>query len=115
MSAPLTSDTVLAQLRGVKYPGYSRDIVSFGLVKGVQIDGTRVTVKIAVTTADANIPKQIEATATAALESIPGVSEATVQIEVSAPVSKALQAEGGALPQTRIDGIKHVIAVASGK
>ena len=115
MPAPLTSETILAQLRGVKYPGYTRDIVSFGMVKDVQIDGTRVTVRIAVTTADANVPKQIEETASAAIESIPGVSEATVHLDVSAPVSKALQAEGGALPQTKIDGVKHIIAVASGK
>jgi len=115
MSAPLTSETVLAQLRGVKYPGYSRDIVSFGMVKDVQIDGTRVSVRIAVTTADAKIPKQIEETAVAALESIPGVSEAVVHLDVRAPVSKALQAEGGALPQTKIEGVKHIIAVASGK
>ena len=104
MPAPLTSETLLAQLRGVKYPGYSRDIVSFGMVKDVQIDGTRVSVRIAVTTADANVPKQIEETATAALESIPGVSEAVVHLDVSAPVSKAHQAEGGALPQTKIAG-----------
>src|ERR1019366_1660650 len=58
---------------------------------------------------------QIEETAVAALESMPGVREAVVRLDVSAPVSKALQAEGGALPQTRIDGVKHVIAVASGK
>jgi ATP-binding protein involved in chromosome partitioning len=115
MSSPLTSDVILAQLRGVKYPGYSRDIVSFGLVKDVAIDGTRVSVKIAVTTADANIPRQIEENATAAIESIPGVSEATVHMDVSAPVSKALQAEAGSLPQTKIEGVKHVIAVASGK
>jgi ATP-binding protein involved in chromosome partitioning len=115
MPSSLTSDSILAQLRGVKYPGYSRDIVSFGMVKDVQIDGTRVSVRIAITTADAAIPKQIEETATAALESIPGVSEATVHLDVSAPVSKALQAEGGALPQTRIEGVKHIIAVASGK
>jgi len=115
MSASLTSEAVLAQLRGVKYPGYSRDIVSFGMVKDVQIDGTRVSVRIAVTTADAKIPKQIEETAAAAIESIPGVSEAVVQLDVSAPVSKALPAESGALPQTKIEGIKHVIAIASGK
>ena len=115
MSSPLTSEAVLAQLRGVKYPGYSRDIVSFGMVKDVRIDGTRVSVRIAVTTADAKVPKQLEETAAAAIESIPGVSEAVVHLDVSAPVSKALQAEGGALPQTRIDGVKHVIAVASGK
>ncbi len=115
MSAPLTPESILAQLRGVKYPGYSRDIVSFGMVKDVQIDGTRISVRIAVTTADAKVPKQIEETATAALESIPGVSEAVVNMDVSAPLTKAMQAEGGALPQTRIDGVKHVIAVASGK
>jgi ATP-binding protein involved in chromosome partitioning len=115
MSSSLTSETVLAQLRGVKYPGYTRDIVSFGMVKDVQIDGTRISVRIAVTTADAKVPKQIEDTAAAAIESIPGVSEAVVHMEVSAPVTKALQAEGGALPQTKIEGVKHVIAIASGK
>ncbi len=110
---PLTSDLILAQLRGVKYPGYSRDIVSFGMVKDVQIDGTRVSVRISVVTSDANVPRLIEENATAALESIPGVSEASVRMEVSAPVTKAMQAEG--LPQTKIAGIKHIIAVASGK
>src|SRR5271170_3579303 len=112
MSSSLTSDLVLAQLRGVKYPGYSRDIVSFGLIKDVQIDGTRVAVKIALTTADPTIPQQIEQTAVAAIESIPGVSEATIHLDVSAPVTQALQAGAGGLPQTKIDGIKHVIAIA---
>jgi ATP-binding protein involved in chromosome partitioning len=115
MSTPLTSDAVLAQLRGVKYPGYSRDIVSFGLVKEVQIDGSRVTVRIALTTADEKIPRLIEQTAVAAIESIPGVSEAAVQLDVSAPVGKALQADAAGLPQTKIEGVRHVIAVASGK
>jgi ATP-binding protein involved in chromosome partitioning len=115
MPSHLTAETILAQLRGVKYPGYSRDIVSFGMVKDVQIDGTRVSVRIAVTTADAAIPKHIEETSVAAIESIPGVSEAVVHLDVSAPITKAMQAEGGALPQTRIDGVKHIIAVASGK
>ena len=114
MPANLTSEVVLAQLRGVKYPGYTRDIVSFGMVKDVQIDGANVFVRIAVTTSDPKIPKQIEETATAAIESIPGVSEAVVRMVVSAPVTKAMQA-GEGLPQTKIEGIKHIIAVGSGK
>ena len=114
MSA-LTPEAVLAQLCGIKYPGYSRDIVSFGLVKDVQIDGARVAVRIALTTADPNIPRAIEETVTAVVESIPGVSEASVKIDLSAPVTKAMQADAGSLPQTKIEGIKHVIAVASGK
>jgi ATP-binding protein involved in chromosome partitioning len=109
----LNSDLVIAQLRGVKYPGYSRDIVSFGMIKDVQIDGSRVLVQIALTTADEKIPRMIEENVTAVIEAIPGVSEAVVKLDISAPVTKAMQAEG--LPQTKIPGIKHVIAVASGK
>ena len=115
MPASLTSDSVLAQLRGVKYPGYSRDIVSFGLVKDVQIDDTRVRVHIALTSADPNIPRSIEQAVIAAIESMPGVSEASVHLDLSAPVSKAMQADATGLPQTKIPGVKHVIAVASGK
>jgi ATP-binding protein involved in chromosome partitioning len=115
MSVTLTPELVLERLRGVKYPGYSRDIVSFGLVKDVTIDGSRVALRLALTTADTSVPKQLQESVTAAVESIPGVSEAAVKLDVSAPVTKAMQAEGGALPQTKIEGIKHVIAVASGK
>jgi ATP-binding protein involved in chromosome partitioning len=112
MSA-LTPDAILAQLRGVKYPGYSRDIVSFGMVKDVQIDGSRVLVRVAVTTADEKIPKLLEENVAAVLEAMAGVSEAVVKLDLTAPVTKAMQAES--LPQTRIPGVKHVIAVASGK
>ncbi|HEX4141601.1 MAG TPA: iron-sulfur cluster assembly protein, partial [Candidatus Methylacidiphilales bacterium] len=112
MSA-ITPDAIIAQLRGVKYPGYSRDIVSFGMIKDVQVDGSRVLVRIALTTADEKIPRMIEENATAVLEAIPGVSEAVVKLDISAPVTKAMQAEG--LPQTKIPGVTHIIAVASGK
>jgi ATP-binding protein involved in chromosome partitioning len=115
MSISLTPELLLERLRGVKYPGYSRDIVSFGLVKDVTIDGSRVALRLALTTADAKIPQLLQESVTAAVEAIPGVSEAAVKLDVSAPVAKAMQADGGALPQTKIAGVKHVIAVASGK
>jgi ATP-binding protein involved in chromosome partitioning len=111
----VTPELVLERLRGVKYPGYSRDIVSFGLVKDVAVEGTRVSLRLVLTTADAAIPREIEQNVVAAIEAIPGVSEAAVKLDVSAPLTKAMQAEGGVLPQTRIEGVKHVIAVASGK
>jgi ATP-binding protein involved in chromosome partitioning len=110
-----TPELVLERLRGVKYPGYSRDIVSFGLVKDVAVEGTRVSLRLVLTTADPAIPRTIEQNVVAAIEAIPGVSEAAVTLDVSAPVTKAMQAEGGVLPQTRIEGVKHVVAVASGK
>ena len=55
-------------LRTVRYPGFSRDIVSFGLVKGTELgpDG-RAVVGLAVTTADAEIPRRLYADVEAAL------------------------------------------------
>ncbi|HXG48171.1 MAG TPA: chromosome partitioning protein, partial [Methylomirabilota bacterium] len=34
----LNQEIVLSALKAVKYPGYSRDIVSFGLVKNIAAD-----------------------------------------------------------------------------
>ena len=99
----------------MKYPGYTRDIVSFGMVKDVQIDGTRVTVRIAVTTADANIPKQIEenATAVARINARRERSRREARRQRAGDQGDAGRGEG--LPQTKIEGVKHIIAVASGK
>ena len=38
---------ILAELRKVKYPGFTRDIVSFGIVKDIEVAYAGVTVMIA--------------------------------------------------------------------
>ena len=55
----ITESQVNAALHTVKYPGFSRDIVSFGLVKGIVLDGANVTVKLELATRDASIPRQM--------------------------------------------------------
>ena len=40
---PVTTEDILAQLKNVKYPGFSRDIVSFGLVKSAALTGASPT------------------------------------------------------------------------
>jgi ATP-binding protein involved in chromosome partitioning len=97
-------------LQTVKYPGFSRDIVSFGLVKDIQTDGRDVQVQMTLTTADQKIARTIHDEAEAALKRLPGVRAVEVRIDVQAPA----QAAGVPCP-ARIPGVKHVIAVASGK
>jgi ATP-binding protein involved in chromosome partitioning len=108
-----TTDAIRQQLATVKYPGFSRDIVSFGLVKDIVITGTDVTVQLAITAADAKIPAQIKAETEAAIRALPDVTKATVRVDIHAPQQAAVA--GGAMPQTSIPGVKHVIAIASGK
>jgi ATP-binding protein involved in chromosome partitioning len=97
-------------LSTVKYPGFSRDIVSFGLVKAVEISGADVTVRMAVSTNDPNVPHLIKEGSEAALRDVPGIGQTRVLIDIQAPT----QAPGGTAT-TAIPGVKHIIAVASGK
>jgi ATP-binding protein involved in chromosome partitioning len=62
------------------------------------------------------VPQQIKAESEAALARLPGIGTATVRIDIHAPAQTPGQ--GGtqaALAQTQIDGVRNVIAVASGK
>ncbi len=108
---PLSETEVRAALREVKYPGFSRDIVSFGLVKSVNIDNGEVKVQLALATNDPNVPATIKSDAERVLRGIAGVQSAKVLIDIHAPPAGA----GAGVGATQIPGIKHVIAVASGK
>jgi ATP-binding protein involved in chromosome partitioning len=108
---PLSETEVRAALREVKYPGFSRDIVSFGLVKSVNIDNGEVKVQLALATNDPNVPATIKSDAERVLRGIAGVQSAKVLIDIQAPPAGA----GAGASTTQIPGIKHVIAVASGK
>ena len=48
----LSQDAILNALKAVKYPGYSRDIVSFGLVKSVATHEGDVSVSMQLTSAN---------------------------------------------------------------
>jgi ATP-binding protein involved in chromosome partitioning len=109
----LTEDLVRATLATVKYPGFSRDIVSFGLVKGIALDGANLTVRIALQTKDAALPRQIHDEATAALAGLPGIGKITLDFDIKDPPQA--NAASGSVGKSSIPGVKTVIAVASGK
>ncbi len=111
----LSTADVMDRLKSVRYPGYSRDIVSFGIVKDVQLQESRVQIRVVLTTTDASIPEKIRELATAAVETMPGVSEVEVIIDASAPAPANTAAGSTSLPQTKIPGVKKIIAIASGK
>ena len=108
---PVTEEKVKGALGQVKYPGFSRDIVSFGLVKSINIDKGEVRVQLVLATNDPNIPATIKNDAENALRAVSGVTGAKILIDIQAPPAGA----GAGVGATQIPGIKHVIAVASGK
>jgi ATP-binding protein involved in chromosome partitioning len=102
--------TLRDALRRVRYPGFSRDIVSFGLVKEIRIEGGNVTVQLVLTTSEPAIARQIRDEAHAALAAVRGVDDVEVKVDVQAPAQAA-----GLHGPARLEGVKHTIAVASGK
>jgi ATP-binding protein involved in chromosome partitioning len=110
----ITEPQVLEALKSVRYPGFSRDIISFGLVKGIRIDGGAVTVQMSIATSDPKVPQTIKDDSERALRTLPGVAGVRVLIDIQAP---AQGSPGGAAATaaTHIEGVKHVVAVASGK
>jgi ATP-binding protein involved in chromosome partitioning len=109
----ITPEQVRETLSTVKYPGFTRDIVSFGLIKDIRITGTQVTVQMSLTTNDPQIPQTIKTESEAALNAVAGVENAVVRIDIQAPAQPS--AGGAATGAVQIEGIKHVVAVASGK
>jgi ATP-binding protein involved in chromosome partitioning len=110
----ITEDDIKNALKGVKYPGYSRDIVSFGLVKQVSAQNGAVSVLIQLTAGTPETAQQIKSESEAILKKLPGVSH--VHLEVRAPSGP--QAAAAASPwqnQNRVPGIKRIVAIASGK
>jgi ATP-binding protein involved in chromosome partitioning len=109
----LTESTIIERLKSVKFPGYNRDIVSFGLVKEVKLSGGDVLVRLAVATSNPAVPETIKRDAENAVNATPGVTSARVVIDISNPPDTGKGTAGAGA--TDIAGVKHVIAVASGK
>ena len=113
MPTPLTENIVRGALSAVRFPGFSRDIVSFGLVKNIAITGRNdVRVALQVVTRDPQVAGQIRADVERALAALPGIGHLEVQVATEAPPA----APANTLPPpARLPGIEQVIAIASGK
>ena len=103
----LTEDQVIAALRTVQDPELFKDIVSLGMVKGVQLDGSTVKVRVELTTPACPMKDVIERDVTNALRAI---GAERVQVELTAQVRGPAQPRKDVLPQ-----VKNVIAVGAGK
>jgi ATP-binding protein involved in chromosome partitioning len=117
-SSRLTAPVVTEALRGVVYPGLTRDLVSFGMVEHVSVCDGRVKVRLALRTVDASIPARLEASIDAALRPL-GATSVVVEIVAPKAVPKAARVAGGTpdpwADQVRLASVRHVIAVGAGK
>jgi ATP-binding protein involved in chromosome partitioning len=109
---------VLEALGHVRFPGLSRDIVSFGFVRDVRVEGGVVAFTIRVQTENPAVGEQIVREANEAVKSLDWVTEVHITPEIQSRQSSGAASIGSTPPQTTIrsmEQVKYKIAVASGK
>ncbi len=112
----LTQEVIADALKAVKYPGYSRDIISFGLVKQIAANNGAVSLTLQLTSANPQLAQQLKEECEKVLRSLPEVQK--VHVEVKMPAGQPATAAGAQSPwsqQSKLPGINRVVAVASGK
>jgi ATP-binding protein involved in chromosome partitioning len=110
----VTPEDIKEALKQIKYPGFSRDIVSFGLVRSAAlVDGT-AKVSLGITTSDPKVPLALKAEVERVLRALPGVRETIIDLAVApakTPAAGGNLAGTGSAPRH----IKYAVAIASGK
>lgn len=109
----MTKESVLELLKKVKYPGFSRDIVSFGLVKDFQNENGSLTITLQTTTSNPEHKLKLESDVKSVLSGFEDINTVSVQFqEQSTP--QAPQGPQPVLP-ANLEKVKKIIAIASGK
>lgn len=127
---PLEPADVLAALARVRYPGFTRDIVSFGVLKDLRVEGGDVAFRVELGPGNPAAAATIEREARQVVEALPGVRSVAIRVggpaapvAAGAPLPMAGIGSPGAppaVPSAGLDpllvpGVRHLVAVASGK
>ena len=106
----MNKNQILEKLKTINYPGFNRDIVSFGMVKDVIVDSSIITIMLSISSQNEEKKNQL---VKQVLESIQS-EEFEIKIKVlDQPTRKTVDTSN---KDANVAGkIKNIIAVASGK
>ena len=115
--AATTVEALREALRGITDPASGRDIVAAGLVDGIELRGGLAQVALVTDRAHASAMEPVRRAAEALLARQPGITNATAVLTAHKVPTEAPPAPhtAGQKPPLLLPGVKHIVAVASGK
>ena len=119
--AGMTVAEIKERLKAVKYPGFTRDIVSFGIVRDIEVDERRTQVRLALVTDNQDVVRQIVGDIETLLAGVEGLAPVDIVVErpqaaEGARTTPPPRAAGEpARGPRRVAGVSRLLAVASGK
>ncbi len=126
---PVTVEEIREALETIRLPAGGQSLPASGRLSQIVIEGERVAFAIAIDPTEAQAMAPVREAAQQCVEALPGVSRALVSLTADRPAGES----GGPAPAQplrepgnrktpspnaraqKIDGVKHVVAVASGK
>ncbi|MAQ42932.1 MAG: chromosome partitioning protein [Candidatus Marinimicrobia bacterium] len=105
----LKNTNIIEKLKLINYPGFSRDIVSFGMIKDINISDDTINIVLSQSTSNEDVLNQIKKDI---INKISSISD-NHSVEVTYHKSDQFKKEASSIKRTR--DIKNIIAVASGK
>ena len=107
----MTNENVLDALKNVTYPGFTKDIVTFGFVKNVEITDSKVVVIIDITSSAEEVKAELIKDSTVELKKI---GFETVEVHISAPQAP-MQQSNSVSGKNIAPQVKNFVMVSSGK
>ncbi|HIP50971.1 MAG TPA: iron-sulfur cluster carrier protein ApbC [Campylobacterales bacterium] len=107
----MTNENVLDALKNVTYPGFTKDIVTFGFVKDVNVEGDKVSLTVDITSSAEEVKGQIISEATAELKKLGFLA---IDVNVKAPQAPK-QMSNSQTGKNIAPHIKNFVMVSSGK
>ena len=105
----MTEEIVKSALSKVMYPGFTKDIVTFGFVKDIVVNGSDVSFTVEITSSAPEVAQQITQEATEALKS---AGASNVSVNVKAP---QMPRESSSHGKNIAPQVKNFLMVSSGK
>jgi ATP-binding protein involved in chromosome partitioning len=108
-TSSITEADVLNALRAVKDPDLHKDIVALNMIRDIKICSGIVSFRFVLTTPACPVRDQLKFEAEKVVMAIPGVEMVEAKMEAEVPKAR------GNIDKAALEGIKHIIAVSSGK
>jgi ATP-binding protein involved in chromosome partitioning len=105
----LTEEQIKQALSTVIYPGFQKDIISFGFVEKIEVDGFNVSLEVNITSSAEEVEKQLNDEITLALQKA-GVDQISLKINKPKAPRETSSRGKNIAPQ-----VKNFVMVSSGK
>ncbi|ACZ12721.1 Mrp/NBP35 family ATP-binding protein [Sulfurospirillum deleyianum] len=107
----LNKESVQEQLSGVKYPGFEKDIVTFGFVKAIEVSESNVYVEVEIVSSSKDVGDELKASIEKAIKAL-GAGRVDVVVKQPKPPVEKSNSQSG---KNMAPHIKNFVMVSSGK